>query len=125
MINGYKILNGAKYYSSGIFQSYLIFISDEEYIKYSSGTTRIYLRKSNRISEKYIENLTKSNSSFAPTFVNHHLLLDINFDVHCLINNNIYIAEKLMNLYISYVLNPWLINLYTDFTFNNCLFESN
>ena len=27
LINGYKILNGTKYFSSGIFQHYLIFIS--------------------------------------------------------------------------------------------------
>ena len=26
LINGYKILNGAKYFSSGIFQNYLVFI---------------------------------------------------------------------------------------------------
>ena len=26
LVNGYKILNGAKYFSSGIFQNYLVFI---------------------------------------------------------------------------------------------------
>ena len=29
-----------------------------------------------------------------------------------------------MNLYISYTLTPWLRNLNTDFTLNNCLFAS-
>ena len=49
-----------------------------------------------------IENKTKSDSNFAPTFVvDHHVLPDINFNGHCLINN-IYIHEKVINIYISY-----------------------
>ena len=74
------------------------------------------------MSEKNIENITKSDN-FAPTFVDHHLLPDINFNVHCLINN-ISIPKKVINLYISYELNPHLRNLNTDFTLNNCLFGS-
>ena len=46
----------------------------------------------------------KSNS--APTFVDHYVLPDINFNGHCLIKNNISIPKKVMNLYISYILNP-------------------
>ena len=64
------------------------------------------------------------NSNFAPTFVNHHGLPDINFNGHCLIKNNISIPKKVINLYISYVLNPWLRNLNTYFTLNNSLFVS-
>ena len=30
-----------------------------------------------------IENITKSDSNFAPVFVDYHLLLDINFNGHC------------------------------------------
>ena len=41
LINGYKILNGAKYFSSGIFQNYLVFATVKKYIKYFSGTTQI------------------------------------------------------------------------------------
>ena len=44
--------------------------------------------KSNGISEENIENITKSESNFVPTFVNHHVLPDINFNGHCLIKNN-------------------------------------
>ena len=40
------------------------------------------------MSEAIIENITKSDSSFAPTFVDHHLLPDMNFNEHCLIKNN-------------------------------------
>ena len=41
------------------------------------------------MSEENIENITKSDSNFALTFADHHLLPDISFDGHCLINNNI------------------------------------
>ena len=46
------------------------------------------------------------------------------FNEHCLIKNNISIPKKAINLNISYMLNPWLRNLNTDFTLNNCLFGS-
>ena len=49
-----------------------------------------------------IENITKSGSNFAPSFVNYHVLPNINFNEHCLINNNISIPKKVTNLYISY-----------------------
>ena len=52
-----------------------------------------------------------------------YLLPDINFDGHCLINI-ISIPKKVINIYISYALNPWLRFLNTDFTLNNCLFKS-
>ena len=83
MINGYKILNGTKYFSSGIFQNYLVFIPAEKCINYCSGTTRIYSWKSNRVSEENIENINKSDCNFALTFVNHHLLPEINFNGPC------------------------------------------
>ena len=71
------------------------------------------------MSEAIIENITKSDSSFAPTFVDHHLLPDMNFNEHCLIKN-IPIPKKVINLYISYTLGPEL----RDFTLGNCLFGS-
>ena len=43
---------------------------------------------------------------------------------HCLINDNISIPKKVINLYISCILNPWLRDLNTDFTLNKCLFGS-
>ena len=48
--------------------------------------------------EKIIENITKSYSNFAPTFVDHHLLPDMNFNGHYLIKNNISITKKLINI---------------------------
>ena len=106
MINKFSILNGSKYFSLEIFQNYLVFTPTKTYIKNFSGTTRIYWWKSNGMSEDNIENMIKSDSNFAPTFVDHHLLPDINFNGHCLIKNNISIPKKVVNLHISYTLNP-------------------
>ena len=74
LINKFSILNGAKYFFSGIYQDYLVFITAKKYIKYING-----------MSEENIENVTKSDSNFAPTFVDHQLLPDMNFNGHCLI----------------------------------------
>ena len=104
LIDKFSILNGAKYFSSGIFQNYLVFIPAIKHIKYFHGTTQIYSWKSNGMSEESIENITKSDSNFAPNFVDHHSLPDINFNGHCLIKNNISIPKKVINLYISYTL---------------------
>ena len=56
------------------------------------------------MSEENIENITKSNSNVAPTFVDLQLLPDKSFNRHCLIKNNIYIPKKVKNLYISYTM---------------------
>ena len=78
----------------------------------------------NLISEESIKNINKSGSNFAPTFVDHHLLPDINFNAHCLTKNNIPIPKRVINLYICYTLPPQLRNSDTDFTLTNCLFGS-
>ena len=105
MIGKFSILIGAKYFSSGISQNYLVFLPAKKYIKYFSGTSPINSWKSNGMPEKNIENITKSDSIFAPNFVDHHALLDINFNEHCLINCNISTPKKLINVYNSYILN--------------------
>ena len=71
-----------------------------------------------------MENITKSDSNFAPTFVNHHLLPDLNFNEHCSIENDISIPKRVINLYISYSLGPQLRTLNKDFKLGNCLFGS-
>ena len=90
MINKFSILNGAKHFSLGIFQNYLVFVPAKKYIKYFSGTTRIDSWKSNGMSVQNIKNVTKSDILFAPTFFEHHLLQDINFNGRWLINKSIY-----------------------------------
>ena len=123
LINKFSVPNEAKNLSSGIFQNYLLFIPAKKYIKYFSGTTWIDSWKFNGISEENIENKTKSESNFAPNFVDHHLLPDINLNRDCLINS-ISIPKKVINLYIPYALSPKkfdIKNLNTDFTLCNCL----
>ena len=75
------------------------------------------------MSEKNNENITKSDSSFAPIFVDYHILPD-SFNGHCLIKDNISIPKNLINVYISYKLNHQLRNLNTYFTLGYCLFGS-
>ena len=94
LINKFSILNRAKYLSSGLFQNYLLFIPAKKYIKFFSGTTRIDLWKSNRMLVENIQNITKSDSNFAPTFVDQHLLSETSFNGHCLMKNNISIIKK-------------------------------
>ena len=69
MINKFNILNGAKYFSSGLFQNYLVFITAKKYIEYFSCTAQIDSWKPNGKSEENVENMTKSDSNFAPNFV--------------------------------------------------------
>ena len=54
----------------------------KKYIKHFTGTTRIELRTSNGMSQESNKNVTKSGRNVAPTFVDHHLLLDMNFNSH-------------------------------------------
>ena len=110
MLNKFSILNGEKYFSLGMFQSYLVFISIEKCIKYFSDTTRIKLWRSNRMPEESI--------NFAPIFVDHE------FWWMLLIKNNFSIAKKVINLYISYTLGLQSTTFNTYFTLGNCLFGS-
>ena len=72
MINKFSIANGAKHFSLGIFQNYLVFMPAIKYIKYFHATIRIHSWKSDGMSEESIENIIKLDSNFAPTFVDHH-----------------------------------------------------
>ena len=76
-----------KKFSSGMFHNYWIFVAAKKHIEYFSGTTLLDSWKSNGILEKHIANMIKSDSNFAPIFVDHHVLPGINFNGHCLVNN--------------------------------------
>ena len=104
MINKFSFLNVAKYFSSWIFQ---------KHFKCFSGV-RINSCKSN-------ENLFQSDSNFAQTFIDHHVLEYINFNGHCITKYNISIPKKVINLYISDTLGPKLRNLNTNFTLGSFL----
>ena len=51
----YRILNGAKYFSSGLLQKYLVLISANKCTKFFSGTQWIYSRKYREVSEEGIK----------------------------------------------------------------------
>ena len=78
----------------------LVFIPAKKDIRYLTGTTRIESSKSYGISEERTENITKSDGNFAPTFVDHCLLPNVNYNGHCLIKINISIPRKVINPYI-------------------------
>ena len=63
-----------------MFQIYLVFIPAKRHIKYFSGTSRIDSWKYNEMWEENIEKITKSDSNFAPIFVDYQLLPDILMD---------------------------------------------
>ena len=65
MIHEFGIINGAKYFSLGIFQNYLVFIPAKKYIKCFSDTARINSWKPNGMSEENTKNKTKQDSIFA------------------------------------------------------------
>ena len=81
----------------GIFPVYFVFIPAKKYIKYFSGSSGIESWKSNGMSEENIENITKPEDNFEPTFVHHHLLPEMNFNGHCLVKNKISIPQKVIN----------------------------
>ena len=54
--------------------------------------------------------------------IDYRPLLNLKFGGNCLINGNISVFQKVINLYISYKLDPWSRDLNADFTLVNCLF---
>ena len=57
------------------------------------------------MSEENLENIIKSDNNFATSFVDDHVLPDINFNGHCLINNNNISILKKSNksIYLLYI----------------------
>ena len=76
------------------------------------------MSKSNGMSEENIENINKSDSNFAATPVNHHLLPDINFNGHCFINNNISIPKNVIYIYIYIYI--YMYFLHTKYMVKKC-----
>ena len=94
LISKFCTFNGAKYFSSGIFQNYSVFIPAKKYIKYFNGTTRTDSWKSTEMSKENNEIITKSDNNFAPALVDHYVSPGINFNGHCLINIKISVPKK-------------------------------
>ena len=86
LINKFSILDEAKYFFLGIFQNYLLFIPPKNTLNILMALLVGLIRgKYNEIPKENIEKLTKSDSTFASTSVDDHLLSDITFNGYCLI----------------------------------------
>ena len=88
MINKFSTLNFSKYFYSGILQNYLKYI-----LNILVAQLELVCGNPMECQEIMLENITKSDSNFAPTFVDHNVLPDLHFNGHCLINN-ISISKK-------------------------------
>ena len=72
--------------------------------------------------EENIENITNSESNFAPPFVNHHLLPAINVNRDCLINISV---PKKSNKSIYFLHIKFMVKKFKQkISLNNCLFGS-
>ena len=94
------------------------------YFKFFSGTTDIYLWKSKETPEESIENITTPDNTFLQTLVNSYLLSHKKLAENCLINSNMSVFKKVINLHISYTLDPWSSDLNADFRLDNCFFRA-
>ena len=80
MINKFSILNGAKYFSSGIFQNYLVFIPAKNTLNILVVLLGFIRGNLMECQKENIENIAKSDNNFASTFVDHNVLQDKNFN---------------------------------------------
>ena len=78
-------------------------------------------KKKKEISEKSIKNTSESNNTFAPSLINSDPLPDVKLNGNCIINSNIFVFRKVINLHMSCTL-TWSRDLNTVFTLHNCLF---
>ena len=118
LINEYKILDGARYFFSGILQNYLMFLSNKKYFRFFTNISQVLLWKSKEFLKESIENIATSDNSFGPTLINYYPLPDIKIDGHCLINKN-NTPLSIIILYISYTLYRWARDLNTDYGLYN------
>ena len=123
MIDKFSTLNGTTYFSLGIFQIYLVFLSTKKYIKYFL-LAALGLNHGD-LMEVHKKELNLELSQTAILYqLDHHLLPDMNFKTQCLIKKKIFFPKQLINLYISYTPGPQLVKLKTNFILCNCLFGS-
>ena len=117
LTNGYKILNGARYFSSGTLQKPKIYFSYRECLRFFNITYEVSSCKAIGLSEKSIENITPLDSNFVSALINYYPSPDIKFDVCCLICNNNDPPLGAVSLYI--FLDRWSRNLEADFILGN------
>ena len=103
LTNGYKILNGAKYFFSETLQNNLIYFSYKKCFRFFTNTFKDLWRKSIGLSEESIKNITPSDINFAPTLIDYYPLSDIKLNGHYLINYNNDPSLGAINLYLLHI----------------------
>ena len=73
------------------------------------------------MSEESIKNPPGSGYAYVLTLINSHRLPYVNCVGNCLRRSSIFVYRNVVNLYISYTLNMWPIDLNTNFTLVNSL----
>ena len=121
MINKYSILNGPKYFSLNVLQNYLVFISTNKYIEFYNMTQQMYSWKSQGMSDESIKNTGSDQTILDPSLTNHRPLPLAKFSGNCLRMSSISVHQKVVNLYISRIIDTWPRDLNTNFTLDNCL----
>ena len=58
-------------FSSGTLKNYLIYFSKKKYFRIFTSTSNVLSWKSIGLSEEGVENITTSDSNFAPTLINY------------------------------------------------------
>ena len=102
-INGYKILNGARYIISGIFQNYLILVHLKNKLNIFMALLK-FIHGNLMECLKRVLKIQLNQTAFLHQLLLIIILPDIYFNGHCLINN-ISIPKKVINTYISYIIN--------------------
>ena len=109
LINGYKILNGSRYFSSATLQIHLSIVYIKKYFRLFTNF-RLFIIG---LSEESDETITTSDSNFAVTLINCYPIPDIKYS-----------KWFRVHLYIGYELDRWSRDLDTNFTLANWLFGS-
>ena len=84
---------------------------------------QIYSWKSEGMPGKSIKN-TGSYNTFEPILIDHRPLPLAQFSGSCLRMSSIFVHQKEVNLYISYIIVIWPRDLHADFKLGNCLFRA-
>ena len=121
MINKYSIFNGAKHFSSGVLWIYLTFYQPTNKLFFLESAKKFIHENLKECRRKYWKS-PRSDGTFAPSLINSYRLSDVKFKGDYLINSDISVFRKAINLYISDTLDTWSRDLNTDFTLGYCLF---
>ena len=118
MINKYRVLNRAKYFSSNRLQNYLVFqLLISHFI---TKNVKISSWMSKAMSQESIALQSTIDQSFYPEVISlFHGKYDLKFERFVS-----FLHKNIVDLYITYKLDTWSKDLNTDFKLGNYLFRA-